>query len=769
MSENNLLNSALLYARAGFRVFPIAQDKKPLAKWKSTEPATTDESQIREWWGKKYPNANIAIATGENERASGLFLVIIDLDNKENKSGSKAFFEWQKENSVVFPETLTAKSGGGGYHYYYFCEKPYKSKADILGEKSGVDIRTVGGCIIAPPSLHESGKRYEWDGGGFKPDKIALVDTVLMDKLCGDKKKTPAPRAVQSGTFKAVTLSGNPADRAIQKLGLSFGIGARNDNLFKLTASMQASGFADEVILSELERVNKELCTEPLPENELQTIAKSALERYAKGHPRDIAAAGSIEACEERLKSEDFPYIIPHESKDGTIWYSVGRPELAAYVREHDNYFFLDTKGNSPPVFWYENGFYRHIDDNTFKGKIKRHIERFDERLINTKDLDEVYKLLLTDGQRVPLELRPENENLICFQNGVLDITSRRLLPHSPDYLFTNQIPCNWTYKRGEFEPKCPRFDEFLNTLTSGDKDVINLLWEYIGLTISNVPGYRPKQALILYGAGNTGKSQLLELLRRLVGDDNFAYTDIQDIEERFNAAPLFGKRLAGSGDMSAMRVREVKMFKMITGGDSIGFEFKGKDKFQGRFYGVLLFCTNELPKFGGDKGEQVYLRMLIVPCNNVIPEEKRDRLLIEKLYAEREGIVYKAVCGLIRLINRGGAFNEPEACKRARALYEVENDSALQFLEECTLPREVLRHQGINNEPTTTGEMYKAYAEWTKTNGFYTNTRSEFKKAICRKYNVKTAEELEIHKQQRYYKFDLVSADLRQELLGYC
>ena len=113
--------------------------------------------------------------------------------------------------------------------------------------------------------------------------------------------------------------------------------------------------------------------------------------------------------------------------------------------------------------------------------------------------------------------------------------------------------------------------------------------------------------------------------------------------------------------------------------------------------------------------------------------------------------------------------INEPEALKKARANYEVENDSALQFLEECTLPRKVLRQQGINVEPTTTGEMYKAYAAWAKTNGFYTNTRTEFKKAICRKYNVKTAEELEIHKQQRYYKFDLISSDLRHELLGYC
>ena len=759
--SDEILNAALQYAAAGLKVFPVGRNKQPFFPWKDN--ATTDEKTIREWWAR-YPDANVAYLTGKY--AENLFLTVIDLDtHNEAKNGIAELEKWQLENKFPFPETLTVTTGSGGKHLYFFTDKPGKSAANYL---PGVDVRSKGGYVVAPPSVHESGSLYKWDKP-FSVSAIARggveVEALLSEKEKSKSFKTDYSKGAGSAT-KGAMLSGKTADKSIQKLGLSFGIGERNDSLFKLAASMQARGFDDKVIYSELERVNKELCPEPIPERELQNTVEGALERYHKGCPREIAAVGSIENCAERLKKEDFPYIIPYEKKDGTITYSVGRPELAKYVREHDKYFFLETTGEKPPVVWYENGYFRHIDDNTFKGKIKRHIERFDERLIKTADLDEVFKLLITDGQRVSTEPRRENEKLICFQNGVLDLTSWRLLPHSPDYLFTNQIPCNWIYKSGEAEPKCPRFDEFLQTLTGGDNDVISLLWEFIGLTISNVEGFRPKQALILYGAGNTGKSQFLELLRRLVGEDNFAYADIQDLEERFNTASLYGKRLAGSGDMSALRVREVKIFKMLTGGDPIGFEFKGKDKFQGKYYGVLLFCTNELPKFGGDKGEQVYSRMLIVPCNNVIPEEKRDRQLIEKLYAEREGIVYKAVRGLISLSRRGFTFSEPRVCKEARARYEVENDSALQFLEECTQPREELRRLGITTE-TTTGDMYKAYTVWAKTNGFYTNTRTEFKKAICRRYKVKNAEELETHKKQRYYKFDFISNDIKQELLG--
>lgn len=55
----------------------------------------------------------------------------------------------------------------------------------------------------------------------------------------------------------------------------------------------------------------------------------------------------------------------------------------------------------------------------------------------------------------------------------------------------------------------------------------------------------------------------------------------------------------------------------------------------------------NRLPKFGGDDGEWVYNRIIQVECNNVIPLEKQDKHLLDKLYAERVGIVYKAVMAL--------------------------------------------------------------------------------------------------------------------------
>ncbi len=770
MDNAELLSAALEYAAAGFRVFPLAAGGKTPLTGHGFKEATTDPEQVRRWWASR-PNANIGIAAGKT--AGGAFLTVVDLDKKPEKgvNGFATLYEWQKENGVL-PATLTAKTGGGGYHYYFISHEPFKNGANILGENSGVDIRSEGGYVVAPPSIHKSGARYEWDGG-FDAARIADGGAVL-NKLCEKQRPTasanpppPSPTCSENGTRIADRATAVPLDKAsaaIQRMGLSFAEGSRNDSLFRLAASLQAQGYADGAIYSAVEAANRERCAPPLDGKELGSIIKSAVERYGKGVPKTVeAAGGNIELYAEKL-AKSFPYIIPHVQGDGTITYSVSTPLLAEYVRDHDRYFFLDTGGEKPPAFWYEGGCYSKVDDNTFKGRIRRHIEDFDKLLVSSRILDEVFKQLLMDGKRVkPAEL-DSADNLICFRNGVLNVDTLALVPHSPELYCTIQIPCDWS---GAPTGECPIFDGYLHTLTSGNEDFKRLLWEYAGFTISNMNGYEPKKALFLYGPGDTGKSVFLDLLAKLVGGDNFASTDLKELEERFGTMALWRKRLAGCPDMSYMNVDELSVFKKLTGGDDISFEQKGKDRFTDKFRGVLVFCTNRLPKFGGDKGDHVYSRMILCPCENVVPPEKRDRRLREKIFAEREEIVYKSVMALREFRARGCDFIIPDICKRAGEEYKVENDCVLQFLDECTERREVLEASRCNWR-TSTAEIYKAFRAWALNNGGYTPSNQDFRRALCVKFGVDKPPLLE-HKAKgyRFYaQFDL-DESARRELLG--
>ncbi len=261
-------------------------------------------------------------------------------------------------------------------------------------------------------------------------------------------------------------------------------------------------------------------------------------------------------------------------------------------------------------------------------------------------------------------------------------------------------------------------------------------------------------------GEGNTGKSQLLKLLAMLVGSDNYVSTDLRGIEEKFGTFPLWGKRLAGSPDTSFLKIRELGIFKKLLGGDLIDFEQKGKDKFTGLYTGCLVICCNKMPKFSGDKGDHVYDRMAIVRCPNVIPEERRDPFLLDKMFAERDGIIYKAVLALKRLMERGCKFELPTACKMELAAYKIENEDVLQFIKECTVPRE----QCDSRVFTTTGAMYRAYTEWARMSGtHYTASRSEFKDVIRAVYG----DNAEIRTNAaRGYTFELTRA-AREELGG--
>ncbi len=753
------LEAALEYAAAGFRVFPIKpKDKTPLlgGNWKNL--ATSDERIIRGWW-KEHPDANIAIACGHMTKGSK-FITVVDMDNKpeKNVNGFQSLYEWQRLNNAPLPKTLSARSGSGGMHYYFFADKAYKNGRDILDDNSGVDSRSEGGYIIAPPSVHKCGKRYEWESG-FDISKIADGGAVL-DKLLTEQKVKEAVSPPRKQAAQLKKISGDITDIITAKLGLDFSEGGRNDAIHKLASSLQARGYSDSDIFELCAHANSERSTPPLPDKEVQTAVQSALKGITKGIPRSVSAVGSIECYTERL-ADKFPFIIPHEKKDGSVWYSVSAPILADYMIKNDRFIFINTGGEKPPILWYSNGVYNPLDLNGFKGKIKEHIAEFDpsnENLHSTRVYDEVYRQVVISSGRVKTEELNTRRDLINFQNGLLDLNSMALFPHSPEIYSTIQIPCSWTGSGGE----CPVFDMYLETLTSGDKDVERLLLEYMGLVISNIPGYTVKAALFLTGAGDTGKSKYLELLARLIGADNYSETDLSKIEERFGTFALWGKRLAGSGDMSYMSIRELKTFKKITGGDQVGFEQKGKDTFTGQYNGCLLFCCNETPKFGGDQGEHVYERIIIVPCSNVIPKEKRDPQLLEKILPERSAIIYKAVLALREFMGRGYKFNIPEVCKAAREAYKIENNSVLQFLEECTVPRE----HSDSNIFTTTGSMFSAYKAWAAQNNCrYTASRSEFKRTVRELYGDKAEIKDKTHT-KRGYPFELTRA-AREEIGG--
>jgi len=417
------------------------------------------------------------------------------------------------------------------------------------------------------------------------------------------------------------------------------------------------------------------------------------------------------------------PIFVHNPKKDGK--YSVNPAHLYRFFELTEKY--ITVRNNSAEDIFryiYRDGVFRLISEDDVVGVLKKSVEEIKISLLKIATLKEARELIDSGRPHVKHKDINRDEDIINFQNGLLHLPTMLLQSHSPKVLSTVQIPCNWTEK----PPATPVFDDFMDTLTGNDGGIKQLLLEYMGAAVSNVYGYRFKKSLYLLGAGNTGKSRLSVLLEQLIGDDNTAWGDPKSLHERFGTTSLYLKRLLYANDLKAQKIEDMDIFKMITGGDPVPIENKFKNIFSYTFKGLTLYAMNQLPLFGGDKGKHVYDRIIIVRCDNVIPDDKRDPNLEAKLFAEREGIVHKCVHALRTAIKNNYKFSEPPVCEELRREYMRENSAVIEFWSECVEPRVPREHY-----KTTAETMYKAFCFWNDEQGNkFKPSSKEFRKEVC-------------------------------------
>ena len=433
-------------------------------------------------------------------------------------------------------------------------------------------------------------------------------------------------------------------------------------------------------------------------------------------------------------------------------------PKLARYIEKKEKYLLVRNNAKDGMcIYVYKNGVYVSCSEDMLKKRIKDVIEDSDIELARMSSINETYQMIMTDGAdsyKRQTELNSD-ENVINFKNTLVRLTEDRIetIPHSSQNLSTIQIPCNWKSE----EIPTPVFDSYFETLTDGDKCIQQLLLEFIGVCISNVKGFRMKKALFLVGEGNTGKSQLKRLVEAILGKENYIGMDLKQIESRFGTSMLYGRRLAGCSDMSFLSVKELSTFKNLTGGDSVFAEYKGKDGFEFTYDGLLWFCANKLPKFGGDDGPWVYNRIIVVNCVNVIPPEEQDKNLFDKMFAEREGIIQKALKALQTVIKNGYKFSEPDSVKLFRKNYMCSNNSVTSFWNECMTAIDT-----DCREYFTTGKVFEVYKLWCKdnNNGHY-KTAKEFRDDISRFLKTDYKNLVEHNRCGNFYKEYMLKSDV--------
>ena len=307
----------------------------------------------------------------------------------------------------------------------------------------------------------------------------------------------------------------------------------------------------------------------------------------------------------------------------------------------------------------------------------------------------------------------------ILFKNGVYDLETRQLLPHSPEYVISNQIP--WNYNENAYSELV---DKTLNKLACNDQEIRTLIEECIGYCF-----YRDSKlgkCFILTGEKNNGKSTFIFMLNNLLGDDNYSSVDITNLARELDIASLANKLANIKDDIADnyMDGLNVSLFKQVATGNRCRGKFLYNDPFDFYPYATLIFSANSIPRIKDPTGA-VTKRMVIIPFNAVFTKKDPDfdPFINEKL-CEPECMEYLVKIGIDALINiimRNG-FSMCEAADKEMEIYKVGNDSVLSFILEYG-------DDNINNQ--TVSSVYSAYELHCANNGLKPTTQIMMSKKI--------------------------------------
>lgn len=360
------------------------------------------------------------------------------------------------------------------------------------------------------------------------------------------------------------------------------------------------------------------------------------------------------------------------------VYFEGGKKRLDATRLANDliRDFSIVTLNDTEEILVYTDGVYRRSGESFLKGEIERLVPN-EPGLITNHSVNEILGHIKrsTYASRVTLDADPE---VINVENGLLNVRTRELSPHTPSYLSTVRV-------RLVYDPnaQCPLIRGFLSEVL--EPEDIPIIEELAGFILYKI--YLIQKCTVFVGQGANGKSVLIFVLSKFAGDDNCSSVPLQDLEEqRFAKSALYGKLLNACGDLPARPLKSTAIFKKLTGGDGIFAEEKFKRPFSFVNYAKLLFSANVLPLIS--RFDDIYAfwrRWLILVFPNTFAGLNDDKFLRYKLTTTEElsGLLNLALAGLDRLLETGD-FSSRRTVDEIADLYLSLSDSVYVFLKIC-------------------------------------------------------------------------------------
>jgi len=684
---SELGQAAVWYCEHGFAVVPLKAKSKHPAMAHGLNDWFDDPDSAREVW-TRFPDFNIGIVCGAPSH--GLLVLDFDVDEEREKDGYATLSAWERAQGEL-PETAVAITGSGGMHYLYRTNR--NTIRPSANAELGVDVRCDGSYIVAPPSVHPNGNRYEWQDHP-EDTPIATANGAVYDFL----------DHVQRNGGVDETRKDNGKFRLPDEIRH----GERDKTLFRYAAHLRAIGRSDEEIMNAVMGANFTRCDPPMDSKDVQRIVKSAC-KYERGGDGDTAITAG------RPGAAGGGRVIPFRTDKGKLLTNILGQNIIA--RNHARYI------DGALAVW--NG--------------KRWV--FSKRAIEwmclsyaddakSADRSEVVKYIEVMAPSV-LSASMSHGHYVQFLNCTYDVDNQCEVTPTPDMYITATLPVEL-----DLDAPYGLADQFIASIADNDEPTMRAMCEVIGACMCSKRVLSQSPMLIGRPTGGTstaanGKSTYIDMIRALLGDENVASMDIASLGDKYGPAELTGK-LANLGDDipdEFLKGTELALFKKLVTGNKIKAERKYHDPFDFKPSATMVFSMNAMPRLA-DTTDGVFRRLAFVPFRRTFTPDQPDfdPDMGEKL-AATETLQRFAVLGLMALhdLLADGRDRLTEIPDMVAEVEEIRIDNSVvrrwMYDEEIT-------NADIDHQPVQ--DVYERFVRWCDEAGEkYATRRKTFTKEL--------------------------------------
>lgn len=655
------------YYEQGNNIVVLNSKKEPLVKWTKwgKKHQTLEEFEKLPW-----SNAEAYAIICGRKLKNGFYVGAIDVDRKKI---TKEALGRGKKLERLLRITQTEKTVNKGKHFIYYSQTPVKSMnnahdycgCEVLGEKRL--------CIMAPSKGY---KRLNDND----PTEIKCLTKLFNGVLTKVGYKTISKKTKQPQKPKV------PEKRELRPCVMRLLKRKHLKHLEKVYVVAEYSNVGYPQ--AEIEQIFREhRAWEGDNYNEEKTLYQIN-HIFNQNYKFYCAVFENRGLCEEVCKlHKNINDFLNTTGSFNAVLFAKHLMEKYSFKTTRDNktlFVFNGAKGiygNSGKTFIHEQ-LVKELDEATRE----RHLKDVLFFIEGSTYIDRIHNPL---GQ-------------IAVENGILNVTTHELHPHTSTLFITSRLPI-------KYDPKanCPRIKKFIKEIVGNQEKIIQEVFGYCLWKAQPL-----HKTIMLVGEGLNGKSTLLNLLEVFLGSENVSNITLQELcYNRFKRALLYGKLANISADLTEKPLKYTGFFKMITGDDVVTAEEKFKAPFKFKNYAKLIFSANKIPMTEDDT-IAFFRRWIIIACNNVFTRDKCNPNILKEITTKKEmsGLLNYALEGLQRLLTNGH-FSIIEDISKLRVEYIRKSNSAKAFIEEC------LEHEPEPKPYITVVKLYELYVKYCKHN----------------------------------------------------